>query len=129
MSHRCVGCDGVIPWDGKGTLAYTCSCGATLFFEAETLALVMPASLVHALAKQQTEGIKPEFPHIDYYLGDSSHISIIKESAIEQLLALGFIWMKDCKKCQEDGTLERKQAREKHLAIMEAEKHLREQRR
>lgn len=126
MGYKCVGCDTIIPWDGKGTFAYTCRCGATLFYETETLKLVMPASLVFAIYWQQQLGIKPETPHIDYYLGDSNHTSEIKDAVVRQLLEMGFIWMKDCEQCQRDGTLARKLEREKHLAVTEAERLLRQ---
>jgi len=125
-TYKCVGCDGAIPWDGIGLLCYTCWCGATLFYETETLKLVMPASLISAIYYSQQLGVKPESPHIDYYLGDSSHTSEIKEAVAKQLLDMGLIWMKDCEQCQKDGTLEKKQKREKHLAVVEAEQILRE---
>ena len=126
MSYKCVGCDRVIPWDGKGTLCYTCPCGATLFYEAETLNPVMPISLITAINKLHELGVKPEGPHIDYYLGDSNHTSDIKDLFIKVLLEMGFIWMKDCEQCQKDGTLARKLEREKHLAVVEVEQMLRE---
>lgn len=126
MSYKCVGCDGTIPWDGKGTLCYTCPCGATLFYEAETLKPLMPASLIRAIYYLQQLGIKPEGPHLDYYLGDSNYTSEFKDSITKQLLEIGFIWMEDCEQCKKDGTLERKQKREEHLAVTEAEQILRE---
>lgn len=122
MSYKCVGCDGVIPWDGKGAFAYTCPCGASLFYDEETLAPVMPASLIFAIDRLRRMGIRPEGPHIDYYLGDSNLTSEIKEAVTEQLLEMGFIWMKDCKQCQEDGTYAKKLDREKRLLIEEAER-------
>ncbi len=125
MSYKCVGCSGTIPWDGKGTFCYTCPCGATLFYEAETLRPVMPASLVRAIYELQELGVKPKGPHIDYYLGDSNHTSDSKDIFTRILLEMGFIWMKDCEQCQKDGTLDRKLEREKRLAVAEAERILR----
>ena len=119
---KCAGCDRTIPWDGKGTFCYTCQCGATLFYETETLSPLMPASLVSAIYYLHNQGIKPETPHIDYYLGDSNHTNEIKDKFIKILLKMGFIWMKDCEQCQKDGTLARKQGREKRLAVAEAER-------
>ncbi|MBA7664305.1 hypothetical protein ES703_72363 [subsurface metagenome] len=86
----------------------------------------MPASLIFAIYYLQQLGIKPESPHIDYYLGDSNHTSEIKESVTKQLLEMGFIWMKDCEQCKRDGTLERKLKREEHSAVLEAERILKE---
>lgn len=126
MSYKCVGCDGTIPWDGIGTLCYTCQCGATLFYETETLRLAMPASLISAIYHLQQLGIKPESPHIGYYLGDSDYTGELKDAVIKQLLEIGFIWMEDCEQCQKDGTLARKLEREKHLAVTEAERILKE---
>lgn len=126
MSYRCIGCNKTIPWDGRGTLCYTCLCGATLFYEVETLKPVMPASLIDAINTLQELGVKPESPHIDYYLGESNHTSGIRDLFIKVLLEMGFIWMEDCEQCQKDGTLERKQKREEHLGVVEAERILRE---
>jgi len=125
MSYTCVGCGRPIPWDGEGTLCYTCPCGATLFYDTATLKLVMPVSLRFAIHKLRQLGVKPEGPHINYYLGDSNHTSEIKDSVAKQLLKIGFIWMEDCEQCQKDGTLARKQEKEKHLAVVEAEQILR----
>ncbi len=126
MSYKCVGCDGAIPYGGGGTFCYTCQCGATLFYETETLSPLMPASLVSVIYYLQQLGIRPETPHIDYYLGDSNHTSEVKDAITKQLLELGFIWMKDCEQCQKDGTLARKLEREKRLAVVEAERILKQ---
>ncbi len=124
--YKCAGCDSIIPWDGKGSFCYTCQCGATLFYEVETLNPVMPASLIRAINALHELGIEPKSPHIDYYLGDSNYTSVLKDLFIKVLLEMGFIWMKDCEQCKRDGTLERKLEREKHLAVVEAELILRE---
>ncbi len=124
--YKCVGCDRTILWDGEGTFCYTCQCGATLFYETVTLNPVMPASLIAAINTLHELGVKPASPHIDYYLGDSNYTSGIKDLFIKVLLEMGFVWMKDCEQCKEDGTLERKLKREKHLAVAEAEQILRE---
>lgn len=125
MSYRCVGCDGVIPWDGEGTFYYTCLCGATLFYKVETMTLIVPASLVSAVYRLRQLGIEIESPHLDYYLGDSNYTSKVKDAITKQLLEMGFTWMTDCEQCQKDGTLGRKLRRAKHLAIVEAEQILR----
>ena len=92
-----------------------------MFYNVETLKLVMPASLISAIHKARTTGVRPKTPHIGYYLGESNHTSEIKDSVTKQLLEIGFIWMEDCEQCKEDGTLARKQEKVKHLAIKEAE--------
>lgn len=118
MTYKCIGCDDPIPWRGVGVLCLTCQCGATVFYQ-EPATFAIPASL----AIQLGQGIATK--HIDQYVGTSSYTSEIKDLFIKDLLEHGFIWMQDCKQCQADGTLSREQAREKHLAIQEAEQILR----
>ena len=120
MSYKCVGCDGLIPWDGESAFAYTCPCGASMFYDTESLTLAMPASLVWAISRCKA-GVRPEVPHIGYYIGSSSDPCKIKEIALEQLLALGLIWRKDCEQCREDGTYDRQLERESEQALSEAE--------
>ncbi len=93
-----------------------------MFYETETLRLAMPASLVAAIQTLRCTGVKPEFPHIDYYLGESNHTSDVKVVVAKVLMEIGFTWMEDCEQCQKDGTLERKLKREKQLAVAEAER-------
>jgi hypothetical protein len=117
MKLKCIGCDSEIPWDGKGLFAYTCPCGATVLYDADTMTVTaLPASLIMAIHEKRS------VPHIDYYVGSSNHTSDIKEKFIKELLDHGFIWMKDCRQCQEDGTYRRHLEREKYLALEEAER-------
>jgi len=90
--YRCVGCGGIIPWDGKGLFAYTCPCGATLFADEEGR-FAFPLSLLRAIYEHR------EPPHIDYYVGRSSHTSPEKEKAIQLLKALGARWSWECETC------------------------------
>ncbi len=119
MAWRCVGCDATIPWDGKGLFSYTCGCGGTIFYNDQTSAVASPASL----ALNFNRGIK--LPHLDSLVGKSPYTSPVKEAITKELLSRGFIWMKDCEQCRQDGTLERALEREKARAILEAERILR----
>ena len=119
MAWRCVGCDGHIPWDGKGVFSYTCRCESRIFYDDQAGGVALPASLVLSLHR----GI--DLPHLDGLIGKSPYTSPMKEALTKDLLSKGCIWMKDCKQCQNDGTLERELEREKHKAILEAERILR----
>ena len=112
---KCVGCDSKIPWDGKGSFCYTCPCGAHIFYDEETEKLAPPASMVIAIHE------KKNLPHLDYLVGESQYTSPLKERLIKELISLGAIWMKDCKQCQNDGTLKRHLEREAYLAVKEAQ--------
>jgi hypothetical protein len=90
---KCLGCGGSIPWNGRGVFAYTCSCGATIFYDGKT-SIHPPASLVIGLAK------KRELPHIDYYLGKSSHTSHEKEEMYDFLRSKGCVWSWECERCK-----------------------------
>lgn len=115
MSWRCIGCDKEIGWDGKGTLCYTCSCGAHIFYEDHLWQLAPPASLVIAIHE------KKDLPHLDYLVGKSDYTSSLKERLIEELKSRGAIWMKDCKQCLEDGTYQRTLEMEKADAMFEVQ--------
>ena len=115
MSYKCIGCDGNISWDGKGLFSYTCPCGSHAFYNEETKHLSLPFSFVRGLQ------LKAPLPHLNYLVGESNHTSPIKEQLIKELREKGSIWMEECEQCKGDGTLKRKQEREKYLAIMEAE--------
>jgi len=93
-TFHCVGCGRPIPWDGRGTFAFTCPCGATIFADDEHVPS-LPASLIHSVAL----GRRPA--HIDYYLGISNYISAEKQKIYEELRALGAIWSWECKECKE----------------------------
>jgi len=112
---KCIGCDRDIGWDGEGTLSYTCVCGSRIFYQAETLGFVFPASLMLNIAAGRTT------PHLGDIVGESDFTSPLKESLIEELRSKGFTWMEECDQCKKDGTLQRKQEREKYLATREAE--------
>lgn len=114
MSYKCVGCDRDIGWDGKGTLCLTCVCGSHTFYGGDGT-LVLPHSLISALYYGSM------IPHLDYLVGESDHTSPIKERLITELREKGAVWMEECEQCQKDGTLARRQEREKHLALREAE--------
>jgi hypothetical protein len=94
MKFHCIGCGRTIPWNGKGLLAYTCPCGATLFAD-ENGKFAWPASLIMAISEHR------EPPHIDYYLGRSNYVSAEKEKAYEFLKSLGSKWSWECEKCRE----------------------------
>jgi len=109
--YLCVGCDGVIPWDGKSPSP--CGCGATIFYEENTNAVALPASLIRNLICNHS------YPHLDCLVGRSIHVSDLKFEFIDVLRTLGFTWKRECPRCQED-------SREHHLAIQEAERIFRE---
>lgn len=119
--YKCLGCDKAIPWDGKCLLSYTCSCGATIFYNEDTQALAPPFSLIRSLQAGTA------LPHLNDLVGESSHTSPPKEQIISELRSKGFIWMEECEQCKNDGTLKRKQDREAHLATLEAESIIRRQ--
>jgi hypothetical protein len=114
MVYRCVGCDIVISWSGEGVLCYTCPCGSHIFY-GENSNFLVPTSLVAALVE------KRDVPHLDYLIGSSSYTSPIKERLMNDLIAYGAIWMKDCPQCLSDGTYQRELEREKQQALMEAD--------
>ncbi len=114
--HKCIGCGNPIPWDGISLFSYTCPCGATVFYDEETGRIALPASVAIGISK----GLSPR--HLDGLVGESDHTSPLKDRLIAGLRKRGFIWMEECEQCQKDGTLKRKQDREKHLALMEAER-------
>jgi len=115
MGYKCIGCDRAIGWDGTRMFSYTCACGAAIFYSEETGHIAMPASVVIGISKGRS------LPHLDDLVGESNHTSPFKEELITELRGKGFIWMKECKQCQRDGTLERKLKREKAMAVSEAE--------
>lgn len=89
---KCLGCDREIAWDGKGLFAYTCPCGATVFYDEEK-GLALPASLFT---------LDPENPpHIDYYLGKSNYWSKRKQEMYEYLKSQGAVWSWQCPKCRD----------------------------
>ncbi len=112
---RCIGCDAQISWDGTGMFSYTCSCGATVFRNEETGQITMPGSVAIGISEGRTT------PHLGDLVGESNYTSPIKERLVAELREKGFTWMEECEQCQKDGTLKRKQEREKHLALIEAE--------
>ncbi len=116
MGYKCIGCDKDISWDGIGLFSYTCSCGATIFYNEEFALATMPASAVIDILR----GLA--LPHLGDLVGESDYTSPFKEGIIAMLREKGFIWMEECEDCQKDGTLKRKQDREEHLAVMEAER-------
>lgn len=119
MSFKCIGCDRDIGWDGQGMFSYTCVCGSRIFYQVETQSIVLPASLIISLKLGRST------PHLGDLVGESDFTSPLKERLIEELRSKGFVWMEECEQCKKDGTLARKQEREKHLAVREAEKIMR----
>lgn len=91
---NCIGCGVEIAWDGKGYFAYTCPCGATVFYDGK-LGIFPPASLVLALYHDT------ELSHIDYYVGISSHESEVKKKFVEELRKKGAVWSWECEECRE----------------------------
>jgi len=92
---KCLGCGGEILWDGKGVLAYTCPCGATVFYDEEIDGYYIPVSLLRVMA------LGEEVYHIDYYLGKSNHTSPEKDAFYEKLRQMGAIWSWECPQCRE----------------------------
>lgn len=103
--YRCIGCDKGISWDGTGLFSYTCPCRATIFWNEETGQISMPASVVIGISKGKT------LPHLDDLVGNSDFTSPQKTGVIEELSAQGFIWMRECEQCKNDGTLAHYEAR------------------
>lgn len=91
---KCLGCDREIPWNGTGLFAYTCPCGATIFYD-EKKGICPPASLVLGLYEHR------ELPHIDYYLGKSNFWSKEKQEMCDFLRGKGAIWSWECDQCKE----------------------------
>ncbi len=116
MVFKCVGCDSVIVWDGKGLFSYTCPCGARIWYNDENGALALPCSLIFALVS------KTGIPHLEFLIGESAHTSPVKEGVTQALVESGAIWMKDCEQCRRDGSYRRKLEREKRIALLEAER-------
>lgn len=114
--YKCIGCDNLVSWDGKSTFCYTCGCGATIFYNEEDKHVALPASLIIGMSGGQT------LPHLGDLVGESSHTSPIKEKLIAELREKGFVWMHECEQCKKDGTLKRKQERDTHFILMEAER-------
>jgi len=104
---KCLGCDRDIPWDGEGLFAYTCPCGATVFYDEKGLAV--PASLVRALYEGRP------LPHIDYYVGISDHMSEIKKEFIAELRRRGAVWSWECGECREKFLKRKRMEREMGL--------------
>jgi len=90
---KCLGCGGNIPWDGRGLFAYTCPCGATIFYDEKT-GVKPPVSLIIGLH------VKRPLPHIDYYLGRSEHASTEKEAMYMLLKEAGSVWSWECEDCR-----------------------------
>lgn len=112
---HCIGCGSPISWNGKGMFSYTCPCGSTTLINEETGQLHPVGSIAMQILT------KNPVTHLDSIVGESNYTSPEKEQLIKELEFMGFIWMKDCKQCQGDGTLKRKQERETYLAVREAE--------
>ncbi len=114
MSFKCLGCDRDIGWDGKGPFSYTCVCGAKVFYRVEPMSMAFPGSLVLSFTARR------QLPHLNDLVGESAFTSPLKERMIEEFRSKGIIWMEECDQCKKDGTLARKQEREKYLAVREA---------
>lgn len=114
--YKCVGCGRHIPWGGTGLFSYACPCGAAIFYNEETGAIALPASIAIRVSKGQA------LPHLGDLVGESDYTSSTKERLIAELRERGFIWMEECEQCQKDGTLKRKQDQEKYRAVQEADR-------
>jgi len=122
MGYKCVGCDRDIGWDGKGMFSYTCVCGGRILYQVETLSMAFPATMLRSLALAaglRATGLPT--PHLNDLVGESDFTSPLKERLIVELQNKGFIWMEECDQCKKDGTLAKRQEREKYLALREAE--------
>lgn len=117
---KCLGCDRDIPWDGKSFFAYTCPCGATIFYDEMKWAKNMapPVSLIMCLYE------KRELPHIDYYLGKSSHWSKLKQEMYDFLRSKGAIWSWECSQCKEQIIKRSKMEKEEGFYPLEFHKEL-----
>jgi len=92
---RCLGCNREISWDGRGIFAYTCPCGARVFYdETNPKQIYYPVSLAISLLRGHP------LPHIDYYLGKSSFWSHLKQQFYEFLRSKGAIWSWECPECR-----------------------------
>ncbi len=87
----CLGCGRDIPWDGRGSFCYTCTCGATVFVGDSCLTL--PASLGLGLAQGK------ELAHLSYYVGLSSDANELKRHFIGFLRTRGATWPWECSEC------------------------------
>ena len=99
---KCLGCGAHYP-DPKGSvMAMTCQCGATMFIGDDDVPLY-PASFWSKIANRDYGNVDKEvtFPHIDYYVGRSSHTSQRKEDMIKFLRNHGTIWSWECEECKE----------------------------
>jgi len=92
---KCLGCGRSISWDGKGTLCFTCPCGATMFIDDKTDKIALPVSFIMSLQR------KKNILHIDYYLGISDHQSPQKQAVYEQLKRKGAVWSWECRRCKD----------------------------
>jgi hypothetical protein len=110
--YKCIGCDNIIPWDGKTVFSYTCGCGATIFYNEDDGKLTMPASVVINISR----GIAK--PHLNDLVGEADCSTPIKIKVIQDLVDKGFIWKEECAQCKADGTLKRHQERNAYYASM-----------
>lgn len=100
--YHCIGCGRGIDWDGRSPFSYTCPCGGAIFAD-ETGNPAFPSSALLGLAK----GLR--LPHLDDLVGLSGYTSPEKEEMVQQLRAMGFTWMEECKQCRKDGTWARRE--------------------
>lgn len=94
----CVGCGRAIAKTGK-ILAISCVCGALApILHTENGQWVPPASFMLATGVM--------LPHLEYYLGFSTHQSSFKTDVTRMLRAMGSISYTECKdvKCRESYT-------------------------
>ena len=106
MRFTCIGCNSTVGWDGKSSPGYSCPCGGQIFWDNEKQTIAAAPSLVVAIKARE------DLPHLDHLVGRSDFTSPFKERLIEQLTALGAVWMKDCEQCLGDGTYQRQLDRE-----------------
>lgn len=104
MPFRCIGCNALVPWDGKGSFSGKCTCGSHIIYNEDTHELALPTSLAAILHAGRSGG---DIPHLDFLVGRADYTSPLKEAMIEVLTKRGAIWMKDCEQCRKDGTYQK----------------------
>lgn len=95
----CVGCDraviDMVPGKAVAIACGHCGAGAPILYDGESLA--PPASFVRLfLLTEQERALAKAPPHLEYYLGYSDHMSVLKTGTIVGLKEIGSISQADC---------------------------------
>lgn len=102
---HCIGCGKRINWDGRGLFSCVCPCYSTTFIDGAT----GKRFLASRISVQMTMGAPVN--HLNDIVGDSDYSSKEKTAFVSELREIGFIWMRECERCREDGTLKKRQER------------------